>query len=425
MKRLLQILIILFVFYYLFQIILNYFDKGYEVTYTKNSNDKIIYIKEKYSSNIKNEKDNYYLEITVDNNRFTYKTYENLYKMKNIVEDIKYIDNGNYKCILPIFKNKKILFDITCNSGGNVTYYHNIKGTDATIDEFANNIYEYNVNDWIDSAEEVGTMGNIYIYEKNLTDNIYIGLTSYKNVYNIHSSLSKNIVNIPLFENDPNDQKISAQVTNYYLVADYNQIYEFNKFYLVDLLSKDYKEIVGKNKISFNSYVQGVVGNSVYLIDIDNKKQYEVDIKSEKIIEIGNESLGIKHYHNGVWEEKKYYDVVNNLLTFDYVNIDYSIFDRKYSKVERIGGEKSGYFYLYEKNGNLYNVYKSYVEQPNDRVFLFTTNSIDNVIYLDNIVVFIENQYVKYYSETMGLRKLIRYDELQFNKNINLVGYYK
>lgn len=425
MKRLLQILIILFVFYYLFQIILNFFDKGYEVTYTKNSNDKMIYIKEKYSSNVKNEKDNYYLEITVDNSKFAYKTYENLYKMKNIVEDIKYVDNGTYKCILPIFKNKKILFDITCNINGNNTYYHNIKGLDVAIDEFANSIEEYNVNDWVDSAEEAGTIGNIYIYEKNLTDNIYLGLTSYKNIYNIHSTLSKNIVNIPIFKNDPNDQKISAQVANYYLVADYNQTYEFNKFYLVDLLTKDYNEITGKNKISFNSYVQGVVGNSMYLIDLDNKKQYEIDIKTEKIIEMGNESIGIKHYNNGVWEEKKYYDVVNNIEIFTYQNIDYSIFDRQYSKIDRIGGEKSGYYYLYEKNGNGYNIYKSYVEKPNERIFLFTTNSIDNIIYLDNIIVFIENQYVKYYSETTGLRKLIRYDELQFNKNINLVGYYK
>lgn len=425
MKRLLQILIILFVFYYLFQIILNFIDKGYEENYTKKINDKTFYILEKYSSNKKGEKDNYYLEITVDDNIFVYKTYEDLYKMKNIVDDIKYIDTGNYKCILPIFKNKKLFFDITCANNGNITYYHNIKGVDVVIDEFASSISEYDVKDWVDDADEIKTIGNIYIYEKNLNDNIYLGLTSYRNIYNIHSTLSKNIVSIPIFKNDPNDQKISAQVTNYYLVADYNQTYEFNRFYLVDLLTKDYKEIEGKNRISFNSYVQGVVGNSMYLVDLDNKKQYEVDIKSEKIIEVGNESIGLKYYNNGTWEEKKYYDIVNDLKTFIYQNIDYSLFDKQYVRIDKIGGEESGYFYLYEQGNNAYNVYKSYVEKPNERIFLFTTNNIDNIIYLENLILFIENQYVKYYSETTGLRKLIRYDELQFNKNINLVGYYK
>ncbi len=425
MKRVLQILILLFVFYYLVQLIFNFFDKGYEITYTKNIDDKEISIKEVYSANQKNERNNYYFEVTIDNNVFYLKTYENFKKMKNIISDIKYFKSGDYTCILPIYKGNKILTDIICKTNETTTYYHNIKGINSQIDLLANNIKEYNINNWLDNETETTKLGNIYVYKNNLGSDLYLGLTNYKGLYSINDKVSNKIIPIDVFKNDIYNPKINTQISHYYLVADYNENYEFSKFYLINLLEKETETIEGKNKISLNSYIQGTVGNSVYLIDIDNKKQYEIDIKSKKIIEIGNSDSGIKFYNAGEWENRNIYETIKKEEKFNYQTIDLTKFDTQYERIDQIGGKKSGYYYLYKQNGSGYNAYKAYVEQPNSPIFLFQTSNIDNIKYINDMILFTDKNYVKIYSDNNGIKNLIKYDELEFNKSLNIFGYYQ
>ena len=424
MKKVVQLLILLFVFYYLIQFIFHFFDKGYEISYTKNVDDKEINIKEVYSSNEKNERDNYYLELTVDNTTFNFKIYNNLMKLRNIIKDVKYIKTDTYTCILPIFKNNQILTDILCKNSKMTTYYHNIKGENPKIDEFANNIELYNVNNWIDNSTKTTKLDNVSVYEENIINKLYLGLTSYNGLYNINNTESNKIVAMSIFDNDIYNPKISAQINGYYLVADYNEKYEFNKFYLIDFTKNIYDEISSKNKISLNSYIQGTVDNSVYLIDIDNRKQYEINIKNKSVNEIGNEDIGIKFYNNGVWEDKNIFEIIQNEEKFIYQNIDSTNFDKEYYKIDKIGGEKSGYYYLYEKNSNVYNVYKSYIENPNNPIFLFSTSNIDRIKYVDDYIIFIDNNFVKIYNDNIGMRNIIKYDELAFNKNLNIYAYY-
>ena len=425
MKKVFQLIVLLFIFYYLIQFIFNFFDKGYEINYTKNVGDKEINIKEVYSSNKKNERDNYYLELTVDNKIFNFKLYDNLMKLRNIVEDVKYIDTNTYTCILPIFKDDKILIDIICKSDNMTTYYHNIKGQNSIVDEFANGIELYDVNKWMDNSIETSNLNNVYVYNDNIIEGFYLGMTSYRGLYNINNFVSKKIVDVSIFNNDVYNPEISIQVKNYYLVANYNDNYEFDKFYLIDFKEKTYDEIQSKNKISLNSYIQGNVDNSIYLIDIDNKKQYEIDIKTKKVIETGNEEIGIKFYNNGNWETRNIFEVIQNEEKFIYQNIDLTKFDKNYYKIDKVGGEKSGYYYLYTKNVNNYNVYKAYVESPNNPIFLFSITDIDRIKYIDDYIIFVDNNFVKVYSDNNGVKKILRYDELLFNKNLNIYGYYQ
>lgn len=425
MKRVIQILILLFVFYYLIQFIFSFFDKGYKITYTKNIEDKEISIKEIYSANKKGERNNYYFEVKVDNNIFYLKTYENFKKMKNIISDIKYFKSGDYTCILPIYKGNKILTDIICQTSQTTTYYHDIIGVNSQLDSFANNIEGYNINNWLDNETETNRLGNVYVYKNNLDSNLYLGLTNYKGLYKISENVSNKIISIDVFRNDIYNPKINTQISHYYLVADYDETYEFNKFYLIDLLKKETETIESKHKISLNSYIQGVVGNSVYLIDIDNKKQYEIDIKSKKIIEIGNSDSNTKFYNAGNWEERNIFEIIKSEEKFVYQKVDLAQFNIQYEHVDQIGSENSGYYYLYQKSGNDYNVYKSYVEQPNSPIFLFKTSDIDNIKYIDDTVLFVDNNLVKIYSDDYGVKKLIKYDELEFNKNLSIFGYYQ
>lgn len=425
MKRILQTLILLFMFYYIIQIVFTFTNKGYDIKYSKIVDNNEFNIREVYNSNQKNERDNYYLEISVSDETFYFKTYENLKKLKNIVGDIKYIKTDNYSCILPIIKDKKIISDILCQNTSGINYYHNIIGVDSKIDDFANGIDEYNVNNWIDSDDETSNLGNVFIYRNNIDDNLYLGLTSYNGLYNINNTVSKGIIKIPIFNNDIYNPEISIQINNYYLVADYNETYEFTKFYLINLLSKEVDTIEGKFKISLNSYFLGKDGDNAYLLDVDNKKQYEVDIKSKKITEVGNAEIGVKIYNNDKFENRNIYDVINNKIKFIYDDIDSSLFTEEFYKIDKIGGDKSGYYYLYELYSNGYKVYKSYVEQPNKKIYLFESSNADKVKYINDSVIFIKDNYVNIYNDQYGVKKLIKYNELEFNKNINIYGYYK
>ena len=252
-----------------------------------------------------------------------------------------------------------------------------------------------------------------------------MGLTSYNGLYNINNTVSKGIINVSVFNNDIYNPEISIQINNYYLVADYNENYEFTQFYLINLLSKEVETIKDKFKISLNSYFLGKDGNSAYLLDIDNKKQYEIDIKSKKITEVGNDSIGVKIYDNGKFENKNIYDVINDKIKFTYSDVDSSLFTEQFYKIDKIGGDKSGYYYLYELSNNGYKVYKSYVEQPNKKIYLFETSSADKVKYINDSVIFIRKNFVNIYNDEYGEKKLIKYNELEFNKNINIYGYYR
>ena len=88
-----------------------------------------------------------------------------------------------------------------------------------------------------------------------------------------------------------------------------------------------------------------------------------------------------------------------------------------------IGSEKTGFYYLYEQSNNGYNVYKAYPEKPNAPIYLFSVNDVDRTKYINDDILFVDNNFVKIYSNK-GIRTLIKYDELAFNKNIQIYGYY-
>lgn len=425
MKRILQILIVLFVLYYGVQVIFSFFDKGYNEIYYIESDNQKFEINESYISNQKNEKNSYYIEINVDNKLFNFRLYDNLKKAKKIVRKISYVKGKEYSCLLPIFDDGKILTDSLCIKNDYKIYYNNIVGQDEIIDNYMNKISEYNIDDFKDDSEVTNVKNNIKIYD-NIKDNLYFGLTSYKGLYNINYRITNKITEVDVFNNDVYNPTISTQINQYYIVADYNSTYEFTKFYLINLTTKDYETIESKHKISIdNSYIQGVVENSVYLIDKKNLKQYEIDIKSKKVIEIDDSQSKIKYYNNGIWENRNMIDAINNNLLFDVNGADISLFESSFDKVEKIGGEISGFYLLYKYNNGSYDVYKSYTQNPNEIIYIFTTTNKKNVVCVNNYIIYTYNNTVYIYENNKGIKKLLTYDELNYNKNINVFAYYK
>ena len=397
MKRIFGLLFIMFAAYLLIQLGYTYLSKGYEIKYDVNGYN----VFEKYIARTSGEKDSYYIEVTDGTDTFILNTYKNFNKQKELVKDVHIINVDKYKCAYIELKIKDFKSNITCINNGIYYNYEDIKGKNSELDKKIGEL-NYDLANFTDTAEEVKRTTGIFVSQANLINKQFMGLTSYRGIYLINNySDVKFLYEIDLFEEDNINQKISAYVNHYYLVADYNQKYTFDKFYLIDITFGDKKEIKYHSKISFDSYIMGVIGDKVYLLDCDNKKQYEIDITERSIIEVGNENIGIKYYNNGEWEKMNYVTAVNNKPKF---NIN-SIKVDGYERVDLIGGKETGYKYYYKKNGNKYDVYRSM--QKNDKLtYLFTTTSIDNIVYYNDYVYFQDGEYIKCYQDNIGVKKI-------------------
>lgn len=414
MKKMFELLIILCLIMLGIKFGFTFIEKGHEINYAVKTNENHFDIKEVYTVNTKNEKNNYYFEISVNNTAFDYQTYKSFNMASKIIKDI-YYHNGEYECILPIFMNNTILTDIICKKGENYYNYRDLRGN-AELDNFANQLEQhgYNVKNFENNSLEVKTVNGVTYYN-NLIGSHYVALESYKGL----NVLNKSIYNRELFSKDVYIKSISGYVGKYYIVADYMKDTKFNVFTIVNLVDGKITKISYDYDISLDSYILGIHDNSIYIMDRSAMKQYELNITTKTIIEVGNKEIGIKIYKDNNFEYDNVYNVVNNNLTFaSYVGNTFN--NSTYSKIIKTGIQKSGYYYIFEKVGNNYKVYRSNVQNGINKTYLFTTTTLNNFVYSDDIIYYQDGEYIKKYSDVSGIKTVLKYNELKFNDNIKL-----
>ena len=409
MKKMFGLLLILLIGYFGFQLLFRFVDKGHIEEYEITTNNQLFNIKEIYTVNTE-EDNNYYLEIKVNDEIFDIQIYDNLNMAKRIVTDIYYY-NGDYKCIIPVI-NKEKYGNVICKSGNTYYNYEDIKGKNSSLDLF---VKELNLN--MAENKELSTKNKITIYD-NLLDNHYIALETYKGITTINKKNISTIVDINLFEKDIYTKDISCFIDKYYLVADYNKQTKFNEFKLVDITNNKIKKIKYDYDISLDSYILGTYQNKVYLFDNNSKKEYEIDIKKETVIEVGNINIGIKILTNGNFENINAYTVYQNKTKFTPYEVSYTFNNQNYDLVLKVGKEKSGYYYIFEKNGNKYKVYRSNIQNGLNKIYLFETDNT-NLLYSKDSVYYLDGKYLKRY-DNKGNRIILEYSELEFNHNIKI-----
>ncbi len=411
MKRLFIMLIILLVLLCGLQTMFNFLNNGVTGEY-KILSDNIEFIINE-SSNYK--ENNYTFSIKADLNVFNFQTNYNFNKSSNVIKDIKYYKSDKYECILPIYKDDIIINDMMCINNDVIYYYHDIVSKDENLDAFISKINNYDINKFVDK-EEYTTIEGLDIYKNNLISNHYIGLSNYKGIYDISSNFNSVVYNISLFKNDVYNQKLGVFVDKYYIVADYDKEYETNEFNLVDLVNLKTDKITTDTAITFDSFIQGVVDNKAYLYDLDRKLQYEINPNNKTIIK----NSTIKYYNNGAWNTINANAAKDNKFIYNEINYQ----DSEYERIDRVGVEV-GYYYLYKNNGHGYDVYSINLNDNSGLTYLFETGSIDNIFYIDNYVYYINDNTIKVYNRNFGVKNLIKYKELEFNKNIILNVYSK
>ena len=409
MKRMFGLLLILLIGYFSFQLIFRFIDKGHIEEYNITTNGQVFSIKEIYTVNT-DEDDNYYLEIKVNEETFDMQIYDNLNMSKRIITDIYYYD-ADYKCILPVI-NKEKYGNVICKIDDTYYNYQDLKGKSESLDLFVKNLN-------IDSKEqqELANKNKITVYD-NLIDKHYIALETYKGITTINKKNMSTIVDINLFEKDIYTKDISCFIDKYYLVADYNKQTKFNEFKLVDITNNKVKTIKYDYDISLDSYILGTYENKVYLFDNSTKKEYEIDVKKETIIEVGNTNIGIKILVNGNFENINAYTVYQNKTKFTPYEVSYTFNNQNYDLVLKVGKEKSGYYYIFEKVGNTYKVYRSNIQNKINKTYLFETNSTE-LLYSKDSVYYLDGKTLKRY-DNQGNKIILEYSELEFNNNIKI-----
>lgn len=423
MKRLLKMLTTLFTIYLLIQLAFKFWGNGHEIKYQVKVDNRVFNVEEIYVANTKNEIDSYYFNVLHDNDVFSFQTYAYFKKDEMIIENIKYFENDDYKCLLPIFENKTIIMDIMCLSVDGINYYNNIKGRNSELDRFVSDLSDYDLIKWEDDKTLEHKNGPLTIYTKNLIDDHFVGINNYRGIYTLSNSNENKIFNVQIFKKDVYIRDLEVMLNQHYVVADYNSQHEFSDFFIINLANNVKKTIKSNKKISFDSYIQGVVKNSVYLYDQSNKKQYELNIKSGDLLEVGNVETGIKYYNNGKWERVDVGKFLNKKILFP--NGEENSSNSSYSKIDTVGLEETGYIYYYRKVSNGYNVYRAPSRNAEQKIYLFNIKSLKNIKYVHDFVYFLEGDEVKYYSDNFGVRTLFKNTEFKFNKSLKYSVYIK
>lgn len=406
MKRLFFTLLFLFFIYFGIQTLFYFFGPGHTVNYDINDFE----VKEEYTNNQKNEYQNYYFNISKDDLEISFQIFENFGNENKIIKEIKYYNDATITCILPIFQEDRILTGLICLMNDIVYPYDNIKGINANLDAF----YE-TISDLLpkENLTNIDTKGNITLYKNNIPDNYYLSFATYKGYIRANST-KKELVSSNLFINDVYDNYLSAYINKYYVTVNYDEQYGFNNIYLYNILTGKEEKILLTTPIEKNSYIQGKYEDSVYIFDRTNKKQYEINTETKIVLEVGNADTGIKMLQNGEWDRISAYDCINDAVYFTEKTNNIN----EYKYLISNNGIKTGYSYYYKEEDGIYSVYRINNQNNKQFTYLFKTKSIDKVIAIDEYIFYLENNYIKYYSDFTGIRTLILNTELYFNQNI-------
>ena len=355
-----------------------------------------IKIKEVYNKN-------YYIEINTGKHIYPIRIYENLNEKRKIVKDIYFYKDDTIECVLPIINNKTYT-DIMCYQDEILRDYHNIIGENLKLDKYVDSINLYNINQYNKEPSSKKTIGSIkYNLHDNFTNSIAI--TTYNGIVIDGEE-------IKLFENDVYSNKISTFINNYYVVADYDNKYSFNYFYIVDLKTKEVNKLKSKEDISYDSYIQGIVDNKIYVYDIDNENQHEIDMEKRSINVISSDKY-VKYYSNKKWEK------MNKVKANKEILFDYKVLDNNFTKYDYVK-ESENYYYLFKKDGIFYKLYR--VDKKNTEVYKFIFEvPVTNLFYNDNYIYYTYKNKLYYYNDITGLKVVLENSELEFN---NTIKYY-
>lgn len=413
MKKLIPILLLLGVAALVFQLFIQFLIKYHDIDYSIATKDNSYLINEKLR--ISGKKNMYSFKV-VDSNENTYIfDFSNDYNRQDrVIKDIKFFDEGDLKCIFPIYKKKKTS-DIYCNYDGSQVSYSYLKQIgNEEIEKIVSKLKKdkYEALSWKKESTVSSDLGTYKVYIGNVPENVYFTMWFYRgfHVVSKEKAFSKEFMNNDHYEND-----LSFLTGNYYVSinTDMNSGGEYTTFYLYDVVNGGKGRIDLNDHISTNMYFNGQYNGNLYLTDLSSKKQYVLNPDKETFTEIGNTKDGFKSKQgNGLVnvlakDYLKSNDIWTNVVTNNRLKEMYNA-----SLVKKDGDM---YYFLTEEG----DFYKTYKIDLKNAVKLFHFDSVSEWNVKDGSILVVSKDSLYYYDDVYGLLKIASSNELVYNfKNI-------
>ncbi len=349
--------------------------------------------------NINNKKHTYEFNIKKGKNIYSYKIENNIHKNSKIIKKIKEYKQDNITCIVPIYKNTKEL-EIYCNLDKQQVSKEYLRDNDS-FKEILKKVKKYNIS-LKDNKETNIDYKNITIYSKNIPSNYKVIIWNYKGIVIIDNE--KNIYK-EFRKEDLYDNVMATTTKRYFTLFENTSVAGVKKIHCYDLIKDKYKLIELETYFNKDSYINGVVDNTIYVTDKKDKKQYAINIKKETIKEVGNEELQYIKYHNYKNELLPKREFLSKEQFFNNERIT----NNKVTKSKDLVEEDN--IYYYKEDNTFYEQLKN-----RNKVLLFESEAKEWNVF-DKDIVFKNEEYLYLYNDNIGLRKLISYNELNYNDN--------
>lgn len=298
----------------------------------------------------------YYITIKKDDIVFSYVTLDKYSHKRNLITNIiSYEKEGNF-CI--DVKSSLSLYPV-CQKNNEIisAFLFNQDKNENILETFENiNVYDY--------------LNKTYLLW-NYHNFLYLNKENEKK----YEILDKDIYNLRL-----------VYATNrYLLIPDQTNEFTFSKISVIDTLKNKKKDYNLEKEIYFDSYYLGDYKNKVYLVDRKNTQEYEINLVKGKLDKIEGKILN----DNKKWENVS----INKLIHQDYT----------FKKEDLINYEL--------KDNTLYaNIENNKIKVSNRKVRTIVKSENENVF-------FIADNSLYYFNLYSGEKKLLSYNEWDFNYN--------
>ncbi len=360
-KALLPLLIIILVIVLLIFFLIKTKDKSYSLEYDIGDY--------KISENYNQKEKVYYYEIKVKDVDYNFIYNSDYLDEKKLISNIKSHEKDDYTCLDIISSYLKT--SPLCNENGELIDYHLIPID--TFNDLKNTYY---------NGENGYNYKNYNIYTKN--EDLLVW--NYKGFNHIKED---KVEFIKIFNKDIYTIPLATKINNFIFIPDYEQEYNFNSAYVINIDNSKVEKWKLDDKISFDSYIAGINENSIFLVDIKNKKEYELVPHKKKMRTVATEKNDGIIYHEEEMTKVPMKKIIATSQTFTYKN--------------------NYHFQLKDKK-----LYLSYLDY--DSKTKISNNNVSSIEYIsqDRIYYLVDTTLYKF-DLKYGEQKIMKYSEWEFN----------
>ena len=418
MKRLFGMLVTMFAIYFIFQFVFLYFGGGHTLEYEVETNEKKAQVTETLVQNKENDVDSYYIFVEIDDLKFDFQIYEKYFGKTKVLEDLYYYSEDNHSCLFPVFAHHGMLKDVKCYNHEDGIYYNfrDVENLSYEMQDYFENLKSYNSENFVGNQANPIREARLLVYQNNILDDHFVGLSSYTGLYTISNNNLSKIVEIPIFNSDVYTNKLRTTVGRYYVVANYDSNNAYSQLITIDLSNNRRDRIPVGTNISFESYFQGVRNGGLYIFDKDSSSQRRIDVLNNSSSEVGGVENGLLMYEgNELVDRIDAFEAIKNKVLFDeFIEYKEDGFDYKHIS----GFENTGYKFFVKENETGYSIYRASKQNLSMKKYILDVDDLDRVIFLNDFIYYILGNEIRYYSDVTGNRILVRNSELQFNDSI-------